>query len=147
MKKEPVFDQINIISKDLNRSLAFYDLIGVKRSEVFSNSAGKPMHVNGAQQGGLDLDLDDVDFARVWNEGWRNEGDIAGRVVVGFRLSSRDAVDEQSEELAAAGYTILQPPYDAFWGSRYAIVEDPDGVAVGLMSPPDPGMRSRPPDA
>ena len=39
--------------------------------------------------------------------------------------------------LIAAGHTALQPPYDAFWGARYAIVEDPDGNAVGLMGPID----------
>ena len=27
--------------------------------------------------------------------------------------------------------------YDAFWGARYAIVEDPDGHTVGLMGPID----------
>jgi uncharacterized glyoxalase superfamily protein PhnB len=39
----------------------------------------------------------------------------------------------------------LQPPWDAFWGARYAIVEDPDGIAVGLMSPISPDRRSPPP--
>ena len=39
--------------------------------------------------------------------------------------------------------TSQQEPYDAFWGARYAIVEDPDGNAVGLMSPIDPD-RQRP---
>ena len=35
----------------------------------------------------------------------------------------------------------LQPPFDAFWGARYAIVEDPDGNPV---APDQPG-RSGPP--
>lgn len=48
-------------------------------------------------------------------------------------------------ELTAAGYAGLQPPCDTFWGARYAIVEDPDGNHVGLMSPLDPARRSRPP--
>jgi len=40
-----------------------------------------------------------------------------------------------------------QAPYDAFWGARYAIVEDPDGNAVGLMSPIDPDRRTAPPSS
>jgi len=44
-------------------------------------------------------------------------------------------------------------PFDAFWGARYAIVlgaryaivEDPDGVAVGLMSPSSAEHRRPPP--
>jgi uncharacterized glyoxalase superfamily protein PhnB len=40
----------------------------------------------------------------------------------------------------------LQPPCDGFWGSRYAIVEDPDGRAVGLLSPVEDRYRSPPPE-
>jgi hypothetical protein len=39
----------------------------------------------------------------------------------------------------------VQVPYDAFWGARYAIVADPDGNEVGLMSPRDDDRRSFPP--
>jgi predicted enzyme related to lactoylglutathione lyase len=41
---------------------------------------------------------------------------------------------------------VSQPPYDTFCGARYAILLDPDGNYVGLMSPPDPARRSAPPD-
>ena len=34
---------------------------------------------------------------------------------------------------------------DSFWGARYAIVEDPDGIAVGLMSPISAKHRAPPP--
>ncbi|MDA1073969.1 MAG: hypothetical protein O3A63_04305 [Proteobacteria bacterium] len=27
---------------------------------------------------------------------------------------------------------IWKPPYDTFWGSRYAIINDPDGNNVGV---------------
>jgi hypothetical protein len=43
--------------------------------------------------------------------------------------------------LTAAGYAGPQPPYDAFWGARYAIVQDPDDNDVGLMSPIDPNAK------
>jgi hypothetical protein len=35
--------------------------------------------------------------------------------------------------------------YDAFWGARYAIVADPDGSDVGLMSPIDEQRQTWPP--
>jgi uncharacterized glyoxalase superfamily protein PhnB len=47
--------------------------------------------------------------------------------------------------MARAGYRGLQEPYDAFWGARYAIIEDPNGVAVGVMSPISPDRKSPPP--
>ena len=40
----------------------------------------------------------------------------------------------------------LQAPFDAFWGARYAIIEDPDGIAVGLMSPISAKHRAPPPE-
>jgi hypothetical protein len=36
--------------------------------------------------------------------------------------------------------------FDAFWGARYAIVADPDGNDVGLMSPIDESRRTWPPE-
>ena len=36
---------------------------------------------------------------------------------------------------------MQQEPYDAFWGARYAVVSDPDGNGVGIMSPIDPAQR------
>ncbi len=66
--------------------------------------------------------------------------------MIGFRLPTRDAVDETYADLIAHEHQGLQPPYDVFWGSRYAIVEDPDGNPVGLMSPADGDHRSAPPD-
>src|SRR5215510_261332 len=67
------------------------------------------------------------------------------RTIIGFSLSSLQAVDDRYADLVAAGYTGRQPPYDTFWGARYAVIEDPDGNHVGLMSPLDPARRSTPP--
>jgi hypothetical protein len=67
-------------------------------------------------------------------------------VIVGFGVPSRAAVDEVHDRLVAAGHPSRQPPYDAFWGSRYAIVADPDGRDVGFMPPMDAGHRSSRPD-
>jgi len=47
--------------------------------------------------------------------------------------------------VTSTGYRGLQPPFDAFWRARCAIVEDPDGIAIGLMSPIDPTRRTAPP--
>ncbi len=66
-------------------------------------------------------------------------------IVLGFRLPDRQSVDQVFNELTSAGYSSQQPPYDAFWGSRYAVITDPDGNPVGLMSPPEDDRRTPPP--
>jgi hypothetical protein len=58
-----------------------------------------------------------------------------------FSLPSREAVDALHAELTATGYVSRHGPHDAFWGSRFAIIQDPDGRDVGLMSLPDPTRR------
>jgi uncharacterized glyoxalase superfamily protein PhnB len=93
----------------------------------------------------IHLDLDSTAFAQAWNTGWAQRDDLRGRVVVGFRVPAREAVDDIYRDMTDAGYRGLQPPHDAFWGARYAIIEDPDGVAVGLMSPISPDRKSPPP--
>jgi uncharacterized glyoxalase superfamily protein PhnB len=54
-------------------------------------------------------------------------------------------VDRIYAGLTSAGHPGLAPPHDAFWGARYAILEDPNGIAVGVMSPIDPARKTSPP--
>jgi catechol 2,3-dioxygenase-like lactoylglutathione lyase family enzyme len=141
----PVFDQINIVAADLDATVAFYRRMGVEMREPIRDAKGEPFHVSGGADGGLLFEADSPRFARIWNRGWQDAGEIAGRVVIGLRVEDRAAVDRLVAEVEGAGYRVLQSAHDAFWGARYAIVEDPDGIAVGLMSPADDAHRSPPP--
>ena len=98
-------------------------------------------HAELSLPGGFTLELDTVESAGLWHAGVRADP-ASGRVVIGFSLPSREAVDAAYAELTAAGYQGRQPPFDAFWGGRYAIVADPGGNDVGLMSPIDESMRT-----
>ena len=137
----PVLDQINIVVGDMAASTEFYRRLGLEIPD--SHPGWQKHHVEADLPDGLDMGLDSMMFAQRWNEGWTR--DRKG-MVIGFRLESRDEVDARYAELTEAGYKGLQPPYDAFWGARYAVIEDPDGNAVGLMSPADPKHRRPPPD-
>jgi catechol 2,3-dioxygenase-like lactoylglutathione lyase family enzyme len=137
----PVFDQVNLVVRDMPAMVEFYRRLG---AEIASAPAPWDRHHrNLTTPEGIDFDLDSTEFASMWNKGWP-----AGAVgaVLGFRFSTREAVDATYAELTAAGYTGQQPPYDAFWGSRYAVVADPDGNSVGLMSPSDPARRTTGPE-
>ena len=141
---EAVLNQINLVVGDIRASATFYRLLGVEIAEHAGE--GTPFHANAELKNDFDFDLDSVRFAQVWNKGWAGNPNLVGKVVVGFSLPSREAVDLTYAEITAAGHRGLAPPYDAFWGARYAIVEDPNGVAVGLMSPIDPERRFWPPE-
>ncbi|MGE5149091.1 MAG: VOC family protein [Rhodospirillaceae bacterium] len=141
----PQFDQINIVSSDMEASLAFYRRLGVNLPDANVWRTASGAHHASVREGDAALDIDSARFAAIWNKGWQGRSDLGGRVVVGFSLDSRADVDRLFGELTAAGHKGLQPPFDAFWGARYAIVEDPDGIGVGLMSPVSPEHRSPPP--
>jgi catechol 2,3-dioxygenase-like lactoylglutathione lyase family enzyme len=141
-------NQVNIVSSDLAASISFYRRLGVVIPDeaVWQTQTGIH-HVSARHaDADLDFDLDSVTFAGIWNSAWSGRQDLSGRVVVGFQLPSRDAVDNVYNDLTGAGHVGLQRPYDAFWGARYAIVQGPDGVVVGLMSPVARDLVSKPPD-
>jgi predicted lactoylglutathione lyase len=137
-------DQINLVARDMAKSAAFYQRLGVAFPHAPADG-DEPFHMGGDTGGGMDLDLDSAAFAQVWNQGWKGQDRLAGRVVIGFAVDTREDVDRLYADLTSRGHPGLQPPYDAFWGARYAVVEDPDGIAVGLMSPIDPARKVWPP--
>jgi uncharacterized glyoxalase superfamily protein PhnB len=55
-------------------------------------------------------------------------------VGLAFLCDSPAHVDKTHQELVDAGYTSHKEPWDAFWGQRYACVEDPDGNVVDLFA-------------
>ncbi|HLI40762.1 MAG TPA: VOC family protein [Streptosporangiaceae bacterium] len=135
----PDLHMLNLIVADMPASLEFYRRLGV----AAPGAAGGP-HVQLRMPGGFSLELDTGESAELWHAGWRADPASAA-VVLGFLLPSRQAVDERYRDLTAAGYRGRQPPFDAFWGARYAIVADPDGNDVGLMSPVEESRRTWPP--
>jgi predicted enzyme related to lactoylglutathione lyase len=135
----PILNQLNLIVRDMPKALAFYRLLGVPvPAEARSD------HVSVDLPNGMRLDFDSVGFVGMWDSAWRGTTG-GGGVVVGFSLPTRDAVDETYAAVTSAGFSGHQRPYDAFWGSRYAMVEDPDGNSVGLMSPVDASKKWWPP--
>ena len=141
--KELVLNQLNLIARDFDATLAFYRRLGVEIPE--HPSPGGIRHAETTLANGFVLEFDDLALARTYNAAWRRPGG-SSRALIGFRVATREAVDERYTELTAAGYEGRQPPYDTFWGARYAVVADPDGNDVGIMSPLDDSRRRWPPE-
>ncbi len=117
---------LNLVVTDMAASLDFYHRLGVAVPQG-QDAAGA--HVQLRMPGGFSLELDTAESARLWHAAWR-----------------ADPAGVKYAELTAAGYPGRQPPFDAFWGARYAIIADPDGNDVGLMSPIDQSRRTWPPE-
>ena len=136
-----MLDQINVVVADMDASVAFYRLLGLEIPDTMPEFQAH--HRSAVLPGGVDFDLDSIEFARRWNPGWK--GGSGGHTgVINFRVHDRSEVDQIHERLVAAGHPSEQAPHDAFWGARYAIVSDPDGNSIGIMSAADDAMRTRP---
>jgi catechol 2,3-dioxygenase-like lactoylglutathione lyase family enzyme len=142
----PRFNQLNLIVDDMGAAVAFYRALGM-RVRV---DGGEWPPQSGARHVALDngesaiFELDNHAMARIYHAGWRSPDTVPRPVVLGFSLPSRQAVDHTYRALVAAGYPGRQKPYDAFFGARYAVLGDPVGNDVGLMSPIDQRRRFTP---
>lgn len=129
-RQSPTLGQLTIVVQDMGATLAFYRRLGL----TIEADAAAP-HVAVELPGGLLVEFDTPALVAQYDSGW--SGPTGGSTVLGFWLPTREAVDETYLDLVTAGYRGHQQPYDAFWGGRYAIVDDPDGNGVGLMTAAD----------
>jgi catechol 2,3-dioxygenase-like lactoylglutathione lyase family enzyme len=138
------FGHINIFVRDIDATIAFYRLLGLDVPDAFDWPPGTgARHVEVRMPGGHYLAFDNHVMARIWNTRFDDERG-EGNIVIGLLAGGRDDVDRIYRTVRDAGHEVGQPPYDAFWGPRYAIVIDPDGNQVGLKSPEDDERRYEP---
>ena len=138
---------LDLVTANVEATVEFYRALGVDIPEtaIWRTPSGAH-HVDITFPGGMQAHFDSAALARAYNRGWREPTGSGSRVVIGFRVAARDDVDLTYRKLTDLGHRGSQPPYDAFWGARYAVVEDPDGIAVGLMSPKSAEHRSPAPE-
>jgi uncharacterized glyoxalase superfamily protein PhnB len=140
-----VVGQVNLIVQDVARSVAFYRRLGLA-VEAASAPEWSIHHASVVMANGVRLELDSVTFAQQWNPGMTGGAGSTGCVLF-FTVQSPDKVDELFGRMASAGCPVQKSPEDAFWGARYAIIEDPDGNSIGIMSGMDRSRRFPPPPA
>ncbi|HZS24129.1 MAG TPA: VOC family protein [Gaiellaceae bacterium] len=121
----PQLDAIGIVSSDLERSRAFYRLLGVEIAEGDD-------HVEAALPNGVRLMFDTESVIKSFKPDWRRE--TGNQLALAFACASPQEVDELYARVVEAGFPGEKEPWDAFWGHRYAQLLDPDGVGVDLFA-------------
>lgn len=124
------FDAIGVIVTDMGRTLDFYRLLGLE----FPADAGAGGHVETELPGGIRLMFDTEDLMRSFDDGFAPPL-RPGPMGFAFLCDSPIDVDQTFERLVGHGHRAALPPFDAFWGQRYATVLDPDGNSVDLFAP------------
>jgi uncharacterized glyoxalase superfamily protein PhnB len=136
--ERPVFGGVHIFFRDFAATADFYRRLGLELMPWGEHFA-RAMLPNGQS-----FEFGSAQLSRAYDPGWREPSGASANALQ-FRLASRDAVDRLFSELTAAGYHGHLAPIDAYWGARYAEVDDPDGNIVGLQSPVDPKRAGPPP--
>lgn len=125
----PRLDMIGLVVEDIERSAAFYRLLGLD----VNPEPGRP-YTEITLPGGIRLSWNDIAMARkIHGDAWIEPR--GQRINLAWHCDTPAGVDTIHAQLVAAGYASEKQPWDAFWGQRYAIVLDPDGNAVEFFAP------------
>ena len=111
-------------------SVLFYRLLGL----TFPGGAESEGHVEAELPGGTRLMLDTEELVRSFDPTFEPPSGT-GSIGLAFLCENPDEVDRVYDAVCEAGYRSERPPFDAFWGQRYATVLDPDGNSVDLFAP------------
>jgi catechol 2,3-dioxygenase-like lactoylglutathione lyase family enzyme len=118
---------IGIVVSDMERSIRFYRLLGLELPETPGEG-----HVEASQPNGLRLMLDAEEVVLSFRPDWSRE--TGNQLSLAFECSSPAEVDEVFARVTGEGFAAEKEPWDAFWGQRYALLRDPDGVPVDLYA-------------
>ena len=123
----PQLNAVGIVVSDMARSIAFYRLLGIDVPDTPDEG-----HVDTFLPNGVRFMLDTEDTVLSFRPDWtREQGNQLG---LAFECDRPAEVDETYGRVTAAGFHGEKAPWDAFWGQRYAQLQDPDGVPVDLYA-------------
>ena len=123
----PELNAIGIAVSDMAASIRFYRLLGLDVPETPDEG-----HVDAFLPNGVRFMLDSEEIIRSFLPDWsRQDGN---QVSLALECASPSEVDEVYARVTAAGFEGEQEPWDAYWGQRYALLDDPDGVRVNLYA-------------
>jgi catechol 2,3-dioxygenase-like lactoylglutathione lyase family enzyme len=123
----PQLNAIGIVVSDMARSIRFYRLLGVDVAETPHEG-----HVDTFLPNGVRFMLDSEETLRSFRPDWTRA--TGNQIALAFECDSPGEVDETFRRVVDAGFHAEKEPWDAFWGQRYAQVQDPDGVGVDLYA-------------
>ncbi len=124
---------VDLTVADVLATVEFYRRLGLEVPDPWRED-GVAHHV---ELPNTRLMVNSRELARRYDPDWPDESGV----VFIFEVPSREAVDAKYGELTNAGYRGHLAPVDVFWRSRYAIVDDPDGNHIGIMSPQEPARE------
>jgi catechol 2,3-dioxygenase-like lactoylglutathione lyase family enzyme len=124
----PQLNALGVVTSDMARSIAFYRLLGLDVPETPDEG-----HVDTFLPNGVRFMLDSEETVRSFRPDWTRE--TGNQIALALECGSPAEVDDVYAQVVSAGFDGEKPPWDAFWGQRYAQVLDPDHNVIDLFAP------------
>lgn len=121
-------DLVGIAVEHMPRALAFYRMLGLEIPPEMDAED----HVEFVTEGGFRLAWDTVELIESFSGTWTKP--VGHRMGLAFVCDTPADVDALYAQAIERGVTGLKAPWDAFWGQRYATLQDPDGNPVDLYA-------------
>ena len=123
----PLLNAIGIAVADMGASIRFYRALGLDVPETPDEG-----HVEASLPNGIRLMFDTEEVVKSFNADWARAN--GNQLSIAFECGSPAEVDEVYARVVSGGFEGEKDPWDAFWGQRYALLADPDGVEVNLYA-------------
>ena len=123
----PRLNALGIVVSHMEQSIRFYRLLGLDVPETPAEG-----HLDTFLPNGVRFMLDSEETVRSFRPDWTREA--GNQLALAFECEGPAEVDEVYARVTAAGFHGEKEPWDAFWGQRYAQLQDPDGVPVDLYA-------------
>lgn len=122
-------DAVAVTTTNMAKTIEFYALLGFH----FPDGAEGEDHVEPlVPEGSARLMIDKADLAKSIIGAQPTPGNHSSFAI---HMATPKEVNEACAVLSNAGHKIVKKPWDAPWGQRYGIIEDPDGYRIDLYSP------------
>lgn len=119
-------DMIGLVATDMAATIQFYRHLGLDLPDQ------EGPYWETTLPGGIRLSINDLEMIKGLGEWVEPAGQ---RISLAFLAESVGEVDRAYSEIVGLGRRGVKAPFDAFWGQRYAQVEDPDGNLVDIFAP------------
>lgn len=122
-------DAISVTSTNLKTTVRFYSLLGF----VFSPLEGNEDHIEPQRREGEVRLM--IDTTKLTESLCGSKPVPSNHSTFAILCNNPAEVDAICTQIKEAGFSITKEPWDAFWGQRYASVQDPDGYKIDLFAP------------
>ncbi len=128
MIKNMKLNAVGVSSNDIQKTVSFYKLLGFKFPEFKSEEK----HIESIASNGSAKLM--IDAKEVIKEIIGESPEPGNHSSFAIQYDDPEKVNVVAQKIGEAGFKVVKAPWDAFWGQRYAIVEDPDGYKVDLYA-------------